>query len=680
MWSADGKYCFSDGVGRISLELAQEVYRSFESRRSATRRKPLPERNELLVSPLLPSAFQIRFGGVKGVISVDSRLPGKRMIVRDSMVKFDSTDTTVEVCTVARASPAFLNRQILALLSCRSVPDVLILQILDENLDVLLACDRKDKDARAVLLSGCGGDMHAGISVDDIADVIDAGFSVASEPFLSSMLAAVRASQLGDIKDRGRVFVPKGATLMGVMDESGVLEEDEVYFACTGRSASGTSAAAFGADAPWLRGAASEVTVTKCPCLHPGDLRVVKHAPLSVLKARDLSCESYFAHLHNVLVFSQKGVRPLPNQCSGSDLDGDVYFATWDDRLRPLPEEPSWDGTVLRNPAPMDYTAPTSIRVAGVVSISQVQEFFVNYMRNDKLGAIANAHCAQADIHRGTGLAAGARHATCLELAKQHSIAVDFAKTGVPADVPRDCWPKEFPHFMERRGKPEYLSNSVTALIYDRAVAEISKVSAPTTGTSSLRVLLDLEMEVPGWTVFTDDAQRDAYDYFTDLISIMHKFGVRTEGEALSGHVQSFRSGEYCRVRVRDAREAFSREMRDIVHMYRQRFIDTVLESAPASATADAAEDTPASPQLSIGNLLTWKEGVLVPIACQLASAWYAVTYDDELRPNLGGALWSRGLLSFPWLVPEVMTYIKRHAVANRKHVATTSGGAARSN
>lgn len=41
--------------------------------------------------------------------------------------------------------------------------------------------------------------------------------------------------------------------------------------------------------------------------------------------------------------------RPHPNECSGSDLDGDIYFVSWDQSLIPTRMVP-----------PMDYTpAPT---------------------------------------------------------------------------------------------------------------------------------------------------------------------------------------------------------------------------------------------------------------------------------------------------------------------------------
>lgn len=48
---------------------------------------------------------------------------------------------------------------------------------------------------------------------------------------------------------------------------------------------------------------------------------------------------------------SMLSFRPHPNECSGSDLDGDIYFVSWDPALIPPREVP-----------PMEYTpAPTEI-------------------------------------------------------------------------------------------------------------------------------------------------------------------------------------------------------------------------------------------------------------------------------------------------------------------------------
>ena len=53
-------------------------------------------------------------------------------------------------------------------------------------------------------------------------------------------------------------------------------------------------------------------------------------------------------HLYDCLVFPHKGDRPHTNEASGSDLDGDLYFVTWDENLIP-PSKKSWP--------PMEYNA-----------------------------------------------------------------------------------------------------------------------------------------------------------------------------------------------------------------------------------------------------------------------------------------------------------------------------------
>lgn len=62
--------------------------------------------------------------------------------------------------------------------------------------------------------------------------------------------------------------------------------------------------------------------VTRCPCLHPGDIRILKGVDKPEL-----------SHLLNVVVFSSKGERPSCNMMAGGDLDGDVYFVGWDKEL-----------------------------------------------------------------------------------------------------------------------------------------------------------------------------------------------------------------------------------------------------------------------------------------------------------------------------------------------------------
>ena len=60
----------------------------------------------------------------------------------------------------------------------------------------------------------------------------------------------------------------------------------------------------------------------------------------------------------------------------------------------------------------------------------EVEVYFTNYIVNDSLGIIANAHTVFADREQLKAMSE-----PCLELAELFSIAVDFPKTGVPAEI-----------------------------------------------------------------------------------------------------------------------------------------------------------------------------------------------------------------------------------------------------
>jgi hypothetical protein len=94
--SKDGSRVFSDGVGTISQQAVEAI-------NAAT-----PQRK------VLPTCFQIRWGGAKGMLGLDVRLKGKVMLVRPSMIKFESGDkANLEICDIAnKPIPLVLNRQV----------------------------------------------------------------------------------------------------------------------------------------------------------------------------------------------------------------------------------------------------------------------------------------------------------------------------------------------------------------------------------------------------------------------------------------------------------------------------------------------------------------------------------------------------------------------------------------
>ncbi|GAA5806842.1 hypothetical protein MFLAVUS_000190 [Mucor flavus] len=193
-----------------------------------------------------------------------------------------------------------------------------------------------------------------------------------------------------DLKKKAKITVPNSDCLLVVMDETNTLEEGEVN-----------------------------------PCLHPGDVRVVKEIDKPNLQ-----------HLIDVVGFSAKGFRDILSMCSGGDIDGDDYTL--------IPEK--------KNFPHMDYTAAPS---------KVVSDSFVNYISHDNLGQIANAHLATADKSD-----VGARDGKCLLLALLHPDAVDFPKSGKAADITRDLVVQVFPDFMQKKDKESYESKKVLGRIF----------------------------------------------------------------------------------------------------------------------------------------------------------------------------------------------------------------------
>src|SRR3954468_8690297 len=58
-----------------------------------------------------------------------------------------------------------------------------------------------------------------------------------------------------------------------------------------------------------------------------------------------------------------------------------------------------------------------------------------------------------------------------IELAALHSKAVDYVKTGQPAEMPKRLRPRQWPHFMEKKFKPKsaiYHSEKILGQLYDK--------------------------------------------------------------------------------------------------------------------------------------------------------------------------------------------------------------------
>ncbi|KAM5566908.1 putative RNA-dependent RNA polymerase 1 [Rosa sericea] len=583
------RYCFSDGIGKISAEFAERVAR--KCGKSST-----------------PSAFQIRYGGYKGVVAVDPTL-SKKLSLRKSMCKFESRNTKLDVLAWSKYQPCFLNRQLVTLLSTLGVKDHVFEKKQKQamnQLEGILTDPLKAQEALELMFQG---------EASNILKEMLMCYKPNAEPFLSLMLQSLCASKHAELRSRTRIFVPNGRSLMGCLDETGTLEYGQVFVQCSHHAIfTGNTTSTASQDNFTVVG---KVVVAKNPCLHPGDVRVLMAVDVPALR-----------HMVDCVVFPQKGKRPHPNECSGSDLDGDVYFVSWDRDLIPP-----------RITQPMNYTSAPIEELDHDVTMEEVEESFTNYIVNDSLGIISNAHLVFADREPQKAMSD-----KCIKLAKLHSHAVDSPKTGVIVKLPPKLRVHKYPDFMEKIDRPTYESKRVIGKLF-RQVKDIELGSHSHSFKSFTREVAcrfyDPDMEVDGFEDYINDAISYKREYDYKLGNLMDYYGIKTEAEILSGNITNV-SKFFSK---RKDLESINYAVRSLKNEARARFMKEPNSDDPSDFGTD------------IGNVYYAK-----------ASAWYHVTYHHRYWGCYNKGMARDHFLSFPWCVFEMLIQIKRHNTSKGSH------------
>ncbi|KAI1116672.1 RNA dependent RNA polymerase-domain-containing protein [Nemania sp. NC0429] len=427
-------WCFTDGVGKISPKLAEYVA------------KPLR-----LTGKIIPSAYQFRCGGSKGLLVVWPNLTFNQVHLRPSQRKFNARSTLLEIIKPSRFSVATLNRQTITVLSCLGVADNVFLELQRKQLSDY--DEAMEDPTKAMRLLNRFVDQN-GVTTT-MAQMISDGFMRTKEPFFMCILQVWRAWSLRLLREKARIVVEQGAFVFGCIDETCTLRgyREPGHTGNQEAPSVGPTTQAFPQiflQVPTLGASPDDANsymvvkglcvVGRNPSLHPGDLRVVEAVDVPTLH-----------HLRNVVVFPANGDRDIPSMCSGGDLDGDDFFVIWDQNLIP-PE---------RNHPPMIHEPLQPLEIDRDVRPSDLIAFFVTYMKNDTLSTIAHAHLAQADQLEG-----GPKHPRCVELAHLHSNAVDYPKSGQPAHLRASLRPTSYPHFMEKPGR-SYPSHRILGQLYD---------------------------------------------------------------------------------------------------------------------------------------------------------------------------------------------------------------------
>ena len=293
-------YIFTDGCGLISTVLARQL----------VRKRPIVFRN----LRYLPSVFQIRYRGYKGVVTIEPHMQaGIWLELRKSMRKFTGTsDLTFAVVEYSKvcfflqsfrlsnknfSQPyiyGYLNDEIILLLHSLGIRTEILLQKQNEHFH-LMEQARTDPVVAFRFLNSLGrNDLAEKLLLQGVDSIKKA---------LGSLIGQEYGKMLTKHEDQKcRILLPKSRLLFGVCDPRATLKPGECFLRVT-NDGDGIARPIIGAS----------VLVARNPCLHPGDLQKLKTVDREELH-----------HLVDCIVFSTKGRRPAADMMSGGDLDGDT--------------------------------------------------------------------------------------------------------------------------------------------------------------------------------------------------------------------------------------------------------------------------------------------------------------------------------------------------------------------
>ncbi|KAI4629730.1 uncharacterized protein J4E87_002916 [Alternaria ethzedia] len=596
-------YTFTDGVGKISQFLAQMAAQELGLARAFD-------------DP--PSLFQFRLGGCKGVLALDPKITGPEVHIRPSQMKFVAPYTGLEIIRSSSLATPFFNRQIIMVLSYLGVPDSVVIRKQQEMINDYETAMVDD----GVALQKLRKHIDMNQTTLTIAGMVLDGFMKSQDPFVMSLLKLWRACTIKNLKEKARIAIDDGAFVLGCVDETATLQGhmNDLQLDATNEEKLATLPEIFLQVDDTSRKGHYKIIKGVCvlarnPSLHPGDLRVVRAVDVPGLH-----------HLTNVVVLPQNGDRDLANMCSGGDLDGDDYMVLWDPEL--IPE-------TINMPA-MDFTAEKPVETDDPITAAHIGEFFVNYMKNDTLGQIAHAHLAHADLQ-----ADGINDDKCLALAELHSKAVDFPKSGLPAEMARELRPHKYPHFMEKKHLPEnkiYHSRKVLGILYDQV--QLADFKPQWENAFDKRILMAFELGDK--TLAKAAGLKASYD--ESLRRLMAKHGIQTEFEAWSVFVL-----------------VHNHESRD--YKFAEEFGRTIgaFKSQYKNECRDAAEDN-LEKFVAAMYMVTAKEMETALVECRTKKT--VGGRDVPVRPMEPEHM---PLISFPWLFPNELGKIATGGATTRQ-------------
>lgn len=191
------------------------------------------------------------------------------MVLRQSMIKYccEQAAEDLDILDYNRFHRGFINRQIILLLSTLGVPDAAFLRCQQAFVEQLQNATFKD----CSIFRSCGVEIGDDVfKVEPVEDLVRAivnlGLRLEEEPFVLGVLSAIKRKGMEVLIAKANFVPADSARLIGVLDEYGLLQENEIFVSYKPDQDS----------KDFLVLAQDKVVITRNPCLHPGDVRVVR--------------------------------------------------------------------------------------------------------------------------------------------------------------------------------------------------------------------------------------------------------------------------------------------------------------------------------------------------------------------------------------------------------------------
>jgi len=327
-----GSYTFTDGCGFMSPEFSSKVQLTLEL-------------------DYQPSAVQVRYRGIEGMLVLKEDLGYFEVLFHDSMQKFvtpiENMPERFSFADVVDYSRPYVNgyldTRMVMLLADRGV-SAQTLKNLQAGYHELLEGMGKETAEYFLRFKG---------EFRLLQDIQDKGI----DGTIKKRLKCLRKQELDDMEKAAytRILVPESRVVFAVCDPYNKLKYGECYFNPT-----------MPKDEAKVFPAGQEFVVTRNLCYHPGDVRVLK-----MTKEKQ-----GYENLRDCLVLPVEGPRPHAFECFGGDLAGNKFFVSWDKNL--IPSE-------KKNPCDYSPTVAAQLRQASAKSVSKALEKFRKGHNNKEL-------------------------------------------------------------------------------------------------------------------------------------------------------------------------------------------------------------------------------------------------------------------------------------------------------